>query len=100
MDGAQTPTTISTKLRQIAERARACPEKSFTNIAHLIDLDLLREAFRRTRKDGATGVDGVTATEYTGNLEGNLASLLERAKSGTYRAPAVRRVHIPKDGQG
>lgn len=100
MNGARTPTTISTKLRQIAERARACPEMSFTNIAHLIDLDLLREAYRRTRKDGATGVDGVTAAEYAGNLEGNLANLWERAKSGAYRAPAVRRVHIPKDGQG
>ena len=30
------------------------------------------------------------------NLEGNLQSLLDRAKSGTYRAPPVRRVHIPK----
>jgi group II intron reverse transcriptase/maturase len=30
-------------------------------------------------------------------LEGNLRSLLERAKSGTYRAPPVRRVYIPKD---
>ena len=26
----------------------------------------------------------------------NLQSLLDRAKSGTYRAPPVRRVHIPK----
>jgi RNA-directed DNA polymerase len=33
------------------------------------------------------------------NLEGNLRTLLDRAKSGTYRAPPVRRVHIPK-GKG
>src|SRR6185437_13237371 len=53
----------------------------------------------RTRKDGARGVDGQSAQEYQANLEDNLRSLLERAKSGTYRAPPVRRVHIPK-GKG
>jgi group II intron reverse transcriptase/maturase len=61
-----------------------------------MDEDFLREACRRTRKDGATGVDGQTATEYMANLGENLKSLLDRAKSGTYRAPPVRRVHIPK----
>jgi group II intron reverse transcriptase/maturase len=69
---------------------------AFTTLAHHIDIDWLREAFRRTRKDGATGVDGQSADEYATNLEGNLRSLLDRAKSGTYRAPPVRRVHIPK----
>ncbi len=57
------------------------------------------EAYRRTRKDGAVGVDGQTAREYAVNLEENLRSLIDRAKSGRYRAPAVRRVHIPK-GKG
>jgi group II intron reverse transcriptase/maturase len=61
-----------------------------------MDIDWLREAYRRTRKDGAVGVDGQTAAEYAENLEDNLQSLLDRAKSGTYRAPPVRRVHIPK----
>ncbi|WP_428266422.1 hypothetical protein [Haliangium sp.] len=56
----------------------------------------MREAHRLTRKDGAPGVDRQTADEYAVNLEDNLRSLLERAKSGTYRAPPVRRVHIPK----
>jgi group II intron reverse transcriptase/maturase len=69
---------------------------AFTTLAHHIDVDWLREAYRRTRKDGATGVDGQSADEYAANLEQNLRSLLERAKSGTYRAPPVRRVHIPK----
>jgi group II intron reverse transcriptase/maturase len=54
------------------------------------------EAHRRTRKDGASGVDGQTAAQYAANLEGNLRSLLDRAKGGAYFAPPVRRVHIPK----
>jgi hypothetical protein len=55
-------------------------------------------AHARTRKDGAVGVDGQTAEEYEVNLEANLQNLLDRAKSGTYVAPPVRRVHIPKAG--
>ena len=42
----------------------------------------------------------MTAAEYEENLEANLESLLDRFKSGRYRAPAVRRVYIPKDGKG
>jgi group II intron reverse transcriptase/maturase len=71
---------------------------AFTSLAYLMDIDWLKEAYRRTRKDGAVGVDGVTAEEYEQDLEGNLQSLLDRAKSGTYKAPPVRRVHIPKGG--
>ena len=42
---------------------------AFTSLAHHIDLDWLREAYRRTRKDGAAGVDGQTAADYAANLE-------------------------------
>ena len=58
----------------------------------------MREAYRRTRKDAAAGVDGVTAVQYEADLEANLTGLLERFKSGRYRAPAVRRVHLEKPG--
>ncbi|WNG32028.1 group II intron reverse transcriptase/maturase [Cystobacter fuscus] len=72
----------------------------FTTLAHLIDQEWLREAYRRTRKDGAAGVDGETAEQYAQDLEENLQGLLDRMKSGSYRAPPVRRVHIPKgDGK-
>jgi len=92
--------TVSTKLQRIAEAARRHPERAFTTLAHHIDIDWLREAYRRTRKNGATGIDGQTASEYAEKLEDNLQSLLDRFKSGAYRAPPVRRVHIPKgDGK-
>jgi len=79
--------------------ARQGRQMSFTSLAHHIDLEWLQEAYRRTRKDGAVGVDGQTGAAYEANLEGNLQSLLDRAKSGRYFAPPVRRVHIPK-GRG
>jgi len=73
---------------------------AMTTLAHHIDVDFLREAYRRTRKDGAPGVDAQTAAGYAVNLEDNLRSLLDRRKTGTYKAPPVRRVHIPKgDGR-
>jgi RNA-directed DNA polymerase len=99
MDETPGLAAISTKLERIAKLAREAPDLAFTTLAHLIDIDWLREAYRRTRKDGAAGVDGQSAEQYAANLEDNLRSLLDRAKSGTYRAPPVRRVHIPK-GEG
>ncbi len=78
--------------------AKRSPQMGFTSLAYLMDIDWLREAFYRTRKNGAPGVDGQTWAEYAEHLEEHLQSLLDRAKSGTYRAPPVRRVHIPKGG--
>lgn len=88
--------SISTKQDRIAMLAKQMPDKALTSLSHHIDIEWLKEAYRRTRKDGAAGVDGQTAAEYEEHLEANLQSLLDRAKSGTYRAPPVRRVHIPK----
>jgi group II intron reverse transcriptase/maturase len=42
-------------------------------------------------------VDGQTVTEYEEHLEANLPGLLDRAKSGAYLAPPVKRVYVPKD---
>ena len=88
--------SVSTRQQRIAMLAKQSPQRAFISLNHYLDLDWLREAFLRTRKDGAPGVDGQTWTGYAENLEENLQSLLDRAKSGTYRAPPVRRVHIPK----
>lgn len=91
--------TISPRLERIAKLAREAPSMVFTTLAHHIDMDWLRVAYERTRKGGAVGVDGQTGAEYAADLEANLQSLLDRAKQGRYRAPAVRRVFIPKDGE-
>lgn len=95
--GAQEPGNVYTKLERIAELARRFPERSFVSLAHHMDVDFLKEAFRRTRKDGAPGIDGETGKDYEENLEANLRNLHEKAKSGLYRAPAVKRAYIPKD---
>ena len=91
-------TSVFTKQQRIATLAKRSPQMAFTSLAYLLDIDWLKEAYQRTRKSGAVGVDGVNAEEYEKDLEGNLQRLLDRVKSGTYRAPPVRRVHIPKGG--
>jgi RNA-directed DNA polymerase len=100
MAETSTSTPISTRLKSIAELASKAPDMVIRTLAHHIDVEFLREAYRRTRKDGAVGIDGQTADEYARHLDENLQSLLDRFKSGRYRAPAVRRVHIPKGDGG
>jgi retron-type reverse transcriptase len=87
MTGARIPENISPQLHDIAEKAASHPEMSFNNISHRINTDLLHEAYRQTRKDGASGVDGVTAEEYAADLGENLRNLHERLKTGSYKAP-------------
>jgi len=87
---------VFTKQQRIAELAKQSPQMGFTSLNHHLDLNWLVAAFNRTRKDGAPGVDGQTADDYGLSLLDNLESLVDRAKSGTYRAPPVRRVRIPK----
>lgn len=91
--------SVSTKLRRIAELAREDPTRVLTTLAHHIDLDFLRTAHRAVRKDGAPGVDDQTAAAYAEGLEETLQDLLSRFKSGRYKAPPVKRAHIPK-GEG
>jgi len=89
--------TVYTKLQRIAEQARRYPERVFTTLAHLIDVDFLREAYYRTRKNSAPGVDGETAEEYAEDLEMNLQHLHWRLRNGRYKAPPVKRTWLEKD---
>lgn len=92
--------SVFTKQQRIAELAARYPENALTSLNHHIDLEWLKEAYHRVRKDGAPGVDGRTWRDYGEDLDANLSALLTRVKLGQYRAPPVRRAHIPKgDGK-
>ena len=92
--------SVLTKQQRIAELAQRLPELAFTSLAYHIDLQWLEEAYHQTRKDGDPGIDDVTGKEYAENLHENLQNLLDRLKSGTYKAPPVKRKHIPKGTKG
>lgn len=98
MEDTSRSETVSTKLHAIAEQAVRYPDTVFTTLMHNIDVAFLLEAFRRTRKDAAPGVDGVTAEEYAAHLGENLRSLHARMRSGGYKAPPVKRVWLDKEG--
>jgi group II intron reverse transcriptase/maturase len=87
---------IHTRLRHVAKQAKEHPDWVMTTLAQHIDIEFLKEAYRRTRKDGAAGIDGQTASQYEERLEENLGTLLNQFKSGSYWAPPVKRVYIPK----
>jgi group II intron reverse transcriptase/maturase len=89
--------TISTKLQRIADQAQRYPQMVFNNVFHLIDRDFLREAYRRTRKSSAPGVDKVTAKQYAKHLDDNLRDLHERLRDNLYVAQPVERVWIDKE---
>ena len=91
---------VSTVQQRIATLAQRSPEFAFTSLAHHMTPEWLESAYHATRKDGSAGIDDVTGKQYAENLEENLRSLYERLKSGTYKAPPVRRQHIPKGTSG
>ena len=88
--------SVTTKCLRIAELARRLPTSRLTALAHHMDIDWMREAYARTRKDGAVGIDRQTGRQYAEGLDENLTDLLGRVKTGAYRASPMRRSYIPK----
>ena len=99
-DGALKPESVSTKQERIAQLARRNPAMAFTSLNHYLDAEWMEYAYECTRKDGAVGVDGVTGQAYAENLHRNLADLIDRIKSGRYRAIPVRRRYLDKPDGG
>jgi len=89
---------VETKLQRIAEKARRDSGCRFTSLFHLMNVEMLRECFRRLRKDAASGIDKVAKEEYEKNLEENLTFLVEKLHQMSYIPLPVRRVYIPKPG--
>jgi len=76
--------------------AKNNPAMALVTLSHHIDFEWMKYAYDCTRKDGAVGVDGQTGEDYAANLEQNLNGLIDQLKSGSYRAPPVRRHYIEK----
>jgi RNA-directed DNA polymerase len=87
-----------TKLTRIVELAKARPTERFTSLAHLIDVNHLKECHRQTSPRKAVGVDKVTKAEYDKALETNLQNLTTKLKRNAYKPQPVKRKYIPKPG--
>jgi len=91
---------MSTVEVHIAERAKKFRDEPITNLHSFIDLNLLEECFGALNKKGAAGVDGQSWEGYNEVREERMPNLLAQFKSGSYRAPLIRRTYIPKgDGK-
>jgi len=85
-----------TKELQIAERARKYSSEALTNLHQFIDIGQLEESYQNLNKKSSPGVDKETWYDYGERSKYRLPELLKEFKSGQYKAPAIRRVHIPK----
>jgi RNA-directed DNA polymerase len=87
---------MSTQLDRITNKARSQSKLRFTSLAHLLTPEFLIETWKQINRRGASGVDGETAKEFERDLDTRVQELCQRLKQGTYKAPPVRRVEIPK----
>ena len=85
------------KLSLITAHARRDKDFQFTSLAHLLDVEYLRESYKSLNRNKAVGIDEVSWEEYGRNLEENLERLVERLKRKKYKPKPARRVYIPKD---
>jgi len=91
---------VLTKQRKIAEVARRKRGEPLSSINHTMDLDWFTQAWKRTRKNGAVGIDDIDREAFEKDLAGNLEELAKQFRSGTYKAPPSKRVYIPKSDGG
>jgi len=91
---------METKLKRIAEVAKAKPNERFTSLAHLVNEKMLVECHYEMDEKKAPGVDKVTKGEYEKNLMSNIQDLVGRMKRNAYKPQPVRRTYIPKQDKG
>jgi RNA-directed DNA polymerase len=92
----QSRATASTGLAGVREVAQRSKKERFTALLHHVTVDLLRASFYALKRQAASGVDGVTWTQYEDGLEDRLVRLHRAVHVGSYRAQPSRRVYIPK----
>ena len=87
---------MSTQLSQIAKKAKLDRKARFTSLAHLLTPEFLKETWGKMNRRAAGGVDGQSAEQFGSELETQVGAICAQLKEGTYHAPPVRRVEIPK----
>jgi group II intron reverse transcriptase/maturase len=64
----------------------------------MINTEMLIGCFHQLKRGAASGVDGMTVSEYEKGLAGRIEELVQRLKDKRYRAKLVRRRYIKKSG--
>lgn len=90
---------MTTGLEGVAAKARQDKNLVFTSLAHHVSKDLIMESLKHIPLSSAKGIDGIdvrTARDSFGQWIGEMETSIHRK---SYKAPAVRRVWIPKPGK-
>lgn len=99
-DQTQSWAPASMGMEGLRQAARKDQRMKFTALLHHITPALLVESFYDLKRNAATGIDGVSWTDYEKTLYTRVHELHSEIHLGSYRAQASRRVYIPKaDGQ-
>jgi RNA-directed DNA polymerase len=85
------------KLSLITGHARRDRTFKFTSLAHLLDVEYLRDCYRSLNRNKAVGIDNISWQEYGADLDANLEQLVSRLKRKKYKPIPARRVYIPKN---
>lgn len=93
-------TLTSTKLALVSRHAREDSKFQFTSLAHLLNVEFLRECYQSLGKEKACGIDGMSWHDYGKDLDAKLIDLVERLKAKRYHPLPAKRVYIPKGQTG
>ena len=85
------------KLSLITGHAQRDPNMKFTSLAHLLDVEYLRDCYQSLNRNKAVGIDNVSWHDYGVDLDSNLERLVARLKRKKYKPIPARRVYIPKN---
>ena len=88
-----------TGMSRILQLVDQYPNRKLQTLMHLINETTLKEVHKKQETNKASGIDKVTKAEYEKNLDENIANLLARMKSFSYRPQPVRRTYIEKEGK-
>jgi len=85
------------KLSLITGHARRDRTFKFTSLAHLLDVEYLRDCYQSLNRNKAVGIDNISWQAYGVDLDKNLEQLVSRLKRKRYKPIPARRVYIPKN---
>ncbi len=90
---------MTTKLEGIAAKARKAPNLKFTSLCHHVTRELIWSCLCQTPQRSAPGIDGITVKMAKEGFNEWIDKMIQSIHRKGYKAPAVRRVWIPKPGK-
>ncbi len=84
------------KLSPIATCAKNNKTFEFTSLAHLLNIEFLKDCYLTLDRNKAAGVDKVSWQEYKEDMDNNLKSLVQKLKRKSFKPLPAKRVYIPK----